>query len=276
MRVSRRREGDIHRKPSFGRGKRGDELKELGDTIDGLLGRLERAFDAQGRFVQNASHELRTPIAMMRTSLDVATGKPAGASREVTVLAAKLREGLDQAERLLESFLVLARVQNESSIDRSAVFISEVVTEALRTRQDAIDRLGLHVQSDLDEAVALGNETLLAQVAENLVDNAVYHNEPGGCLRVATETSGPVVRLIVENGGAILDHAQLDRLGQPFQRLAADRTESDRGVGLGLSIVDAIARSHGGTMVLSARDGGGLRVTVELPAARAPSAVGPQ
>lgn len=130
-------------------GPAGDELKQLGDTIDGLLGRLEVAFEVQGRFVQNASHELRTPLAMMRTSLDVATGKPSGAPAEVIALAAKLGEGLDQAERLLESFLLLARLQNGSAIERSPVSLAETVLGAVETRRTAIDALGLAVALDL-------------------------------------------------------------------------------------------------------------------------------
>jgi signal transduction histidine kinase len=248
-------------------GPNGDELKELGDTIDGLLARLESAFDTQGRFVQNASHELRTPIAMMRTSLDVATGKPSGVPPEVSVLAGKLREGLDQAEQLLESFLILARVQAGPAFAPSEVALSDLVVETIEARQDAIDARGLALQLDLGDAVAFGSETLLVQVASNLIDNAVRHNERGGWLRIATEADGALTRLVVENGGPRLDPHRVDLLGQPFQRIAADRTVSEHGAGLGLSIVAAIAASHGGRLVLRARDEGGLRVTVELPAA---------
>jgi signal transduction histidine kinase len=248
-------------------GPAGDELTELGNTIDGLLARLETAFDAQGRFVQNASHELRTPLAMMRTSLDVAVGKPGGVPVEVTVLAAKLREGLDQAERLLESFLMLARAQNGTAIERSTISLTDVVTDALRGEEQAIDALGLRVERTDGDAVVLGSATLLARVVGNLLDNAVRHNEPGGWIHVATSAEGASARLTVENGGVVIDPDRVGQLGQPFQRLVADRTASDRGVGLGLSIVSAIATAHEGTMEVDARPAGGLRVTVTLPAA---------
>jgi signal transduction histidine kinase len=123
---------------------------------------------------------------MMRTSLDVATGKPGGVPAEVTVLAEKLGEGLNQAERLLESFLVLARIQSEQAADRGAVELTQVVASTLEECRQEIDDLGLTVERELDGAVASGSETLLARVVANLIDNAVRHNEHGGWLRVVT------------------------------------------------------------------------------------------
>ena len=176
-------EANLHQRLSLS-GPRGDELKELGDTIDGLLARLEAAFEAQGRFVQNASHELRTPITMMRTSLDVATGKPGGPLPEVAALAGKVGEGLDQAERLLESFLVLARVQSEEAPDRVEVDLPDIVASALEAYQPEVDGLGLSVQRELSDAVASGNEILVARVVANLIHNAVHATtklEGDGC-----------------------------------------------------------------------------------------------
>ena len=250
-------------------GPAGDELKDLGDTIDGLLGRLEGAFEAQRRFVQNAAHELRTPITMMRTSLEVATGKPSGAPLEVTVLAGKLGEGLDQAERLLEGFLALARAQSGALTDRAPIALADVVAAAIADRADEIASLGLILESELGEATAIGSATLVPQIVFNLVDNAIRHNEVGGWVRVATESERGIVRLVVENGGARVDQARVDELGQPFHRLI-DRTASERGAGLGLSIVAAIADAEGGTVTLLAREAGGLRVMVELAAAVRP------
>jgi signal transduction histidine kinase len=244
-------------------GPQGDELKELGDTIDGLLGRLEAAFEAQRRFVQNAAHELRTPITMMRTSLDVATGKPGGVPPEVTVLAGKLGEGLDQSERLLESFLALARAQAGAVADRGPIALAEVVTTALANRTEEIGALGLSVERELSDATAIGSETLVPQIVSNLIDNAIRHNQADGWVRVVTESERGVVRLVVENGGARVDQTRVDELGQPFHRLV-DRTASERGAGLGLSIVSAIVAAEGGTLLLKAREAGGLRVTVEL------------
>lgn|GEM_PF-1993897 len=244
-------------------GPKGDELKDLGDTIDGLLGRLDAAFEAQRRFVQNAAHELRTPITMMRTSLDVASAKPGGTPPEVTSLARKLGEGLDQAERLLEGFLVLSRAQTGAATDRGPIVLSDLVTAAIDNRADKIDSLGLTVECDLGEATAVGSETLVPQIVTNLIDNAIRYNEAGGWLRVATESECDIVRLVVENGGVLVDQARVDELGQPFHRLV-DRTASEHGAGLGLSIVAAIVAAEGGTVSLEARDAGGLRVTVAL------------
>jgi signal transduction histidine kinase len=242
-----------------------DELKELGDTVDGLLGRLESAFDAQRSFVANASHELRTPLAMMRTSLDVAEGKSPPVSKDASVLAGKVRKGLDQADRLVESFLVLAGAQRGVMTDLTTVSLPGIASSALGTRRAAAADLGLAVHQHLGDAEVTGSETLLARMVANVVDNAVCHNERGGFLEITTEADGPIARINVESGGPLLDQAKLAQLAQPFRRLSADRTTSDNGVGLGLSIVAAIAAAHRGTLDLRARPQGGLRVVIELP-----------
>jgi signal transduction histidine kinase len=249
-----------------------DELKRLADTIDDLLARLETAFDAQRRFVANASHELRTPLAMMRTSLDVATGKPEPIPVEVTALGEKVREGLDQADRLLDGFLVLSRAQHGELGDHAAVSLSALVAAAVEARADEIaaQGLGVRVGAGTGDARVRGSETLLAQLVANLIDNAVRHNVAGGWLSVAARTDGDVATLVVENGGPRLDAHRVQQLTQPFRRLGADRTStgSERGVGLGLSIVAAIASAHDGRVALDAREEGGLRVTVQLPLAQ--------
>jgi signal transduction histidine kinase len=242
-----------------------DELKELGDTVDGLLGRLESAFDAQRSFVANASHELRTPLAMMRTSLDVAEGKSPPVSKDASVLAGKVRKGLDQADRLVESFLVLAGAQRGVMTDLTTVSLPGIASSALGTRRAAAADLGLAVHQHLGDAEVTGSETLLARMVANVVDNAVCHNERGGFVDVTTEADGLTARVIVESGGPLLDQAKLAQLAQPFRRLSADRTASGNGVGLGLSIVAAIAAAHRGTLDLRARPQGGIRVVVELP-----------
>lgn len=248
-----------------------DELKDLADTIDELLARLEAAFDAQRRFVANASHELRTPLAMMRTSLDVAAGKPGPRPAQVTALDGKLREGLDQADRLLEGFLALSRAQHGDLADVTPVSLREVVAEAVSGRGDAIAARGVEVeQAVAGDAFVRGSATLLAQLVANLVDNGIRHNEPGGWMRIETRGGGGnVVTLVVETSGALLDERRVAELTQPFRRLGAERTGSERGVGLGLSIVAAIARAHGGAVELRARAEGGLSVLVELPGAGA-------
>ncbi|GAA2048152.1 ATP-binding protein [Catenulispora yoronensis] len=245
-----------------------DELTELADTVDSLLARLESAFEAQRRFVANASHELRTPLAMMRTSVDVAVGKPVRPG-EVDVLAGKLREGLDAADRLLEGLLLLARAQNEGRQEIAGAPLAYLAIAALQARSEAIAAKNLMVEHRLgtesDPVMVWGNPTLLASLVDNLVDNAVRHNEPNGYLRITAQPRGPYnpVRLTVENSGPVLGQDRVARLGQPFQRLGADRT-SREGTGLGLSIVAAIAVAHRGRLLLYAQPEGGLRAEVEL------------
>jgi signal transduction histidine kinase len=245
-----------------------DELKRLGDTIDDLLARLEAAFDAQRRFVANASHELRTPLTMMRTALDVATRKPRPHAPGVTALADKIRSGLDRADRLVESFLTLARAQHGGVLRTSTVALDELATAVLADHAIEIGDMCLTVGQDLHGAPVRGSETLLIHLAGNLIDNAVRHNQPGGWIRVATGSGTGTVRLAVENSGPVLDPSRVGELAQPFRRAARDRTGAgDTGVGLGLSIVAAITATHHGTLDLQARPDGGLRATVTLPLA---------
>jgi signal transduction histidine kinase len=247
-----------------------DEITDLADTIDGLLARLEGAFDAQRAFVANASHELRTPLAMMRTSLDVAAAKSPPVSKDASVLSAKVSEGLDQAERLVESFLVLARAERGVIDDLTTVSLPQITADALDTRADSADAANVTLRRNLDEARVAGSPTLLSRLVVNLVDNAIRYNETGGWVQMTTTTEGPSALLLVENSGLILDPAEVGELMRPFQRGGAERTCSDGGVGLGLSIVAAIAAAHHGSVELEARPKGGLRVAVKLPHARRP------
>ena len=248
-----------------------DELKELGDTIDGLLERLEAAFNAQRRFVANASHELRTPLTTMRAALDVALAKPEPAPPQTVALAGRLRTELDRIERLLEAFLVLARAQHRSMPGRAVLPLDYIVGSALADQEAAIRAMDLTVQdtSSQEGAWVAGSPALLSRMVENVIDNAVCHNYPGGWIAITTRASGGGARLVVENGGQVLDQQQVAELSQPFRRLEADRIGTDKGSGLGLSIVAAIAEAHGGTLDLRARPGGGLRVCVNLPAVAA-------
>ena len=248
-----------------------DELKELGDTIDGLLERLEAAFNAQRRFVANASHELRTPLTTMRAALDVALAKPEPAPPQTVALAGRLRTELDRIERLLEAFLVLARAQHRSMPGRAVLPLDYIVGSALADQEAAIRAMDLTVQDTSSQGGAwvAGSPALLSRMVENVIDNAVCHNYPGGWIAITTRASGGGARLVVENGGQVLDQQQVAELSQPFRRLEADRIGTDKGSGLGLSIVAAIAEAHGGTLDLRARPGGGLRVCVDLPAVAA-------
>jgi signal transduction histidine kinase len=252
-----------------------DDLKELADTIDGLLARLERAFDAQRRFVANASHELRTPLAMMRTSLDVASSKPGPIPDELRALDGKLREGLDQADRLLESFLLLARAEHGSLPDSTTVSLPDLVDTALEARREAIRDASLTVEKNLAQARVRGSEMLLARMVGNLLDNAIRHNRAHGWIRIEAQSEHARARLLVENGGERLDPGAVAELAQPFRRLGPARTASRNGsVGLGLSIVAAIAAAHDGNLQLHARPEGGLRALIELPRAPRPTPAG--
>ncbi|MER5479208.1 HAMP domain-containing sensor histidine kinase [Streptomyces sp. NPDC002734] len=249
-----------------------DEVKELADTVDGLLARLEASFLAQRRFTGNASHELRTPLATMRASLDVAVAKPAPAA-ETVALAERVRAELDRVDHLLDGLLILARAQHEATAalaDAAPVPLGELAREAVRARAGGIAAKELTVEEGTRPDVRTnGSAALLARMVENLVDNAIIHNHRGGLVRLSTEDDGAQVRLVVVTGGRLFDQARVDRLAQPFERLGADRTGPAGSSGLGLSIVAAIAAAHGGRLDLLARPEGGLRVTVELPAAAA-------
>jgi signal transduction histidine kinase len=254
----------------------GDELKDLADTIDGLLERLEGAFAAQRRFIANASHELRTPLATMRASLDVAVAKPAPVAPQTIALAGRVRTELDQVDRLLEGFLVLARAQHGAQPGalpgalpgHATLMLEDVVAAALAARAAAIAARKLTAAHTSGRGVRVqGSETLLRRMVDNVLDNAIGHNRDEGWIRVTTGVDGPVARLVVETGGQVLDQQQVAQLAQPFRRLGADRTGSDSGAGLGLSIVAAIAAAHGGTLDLQARAEGGLRVSIGLPQA---------
>ena len=245
-----------------------DELKELADTFDQLLDRLERSFAFERQFVANASHELRTPLAGMRTSLDVAMAKPGPVPEHVATLADRLRRELDQVDRLLESFLTLAQSQQGAPADLSTVSLAGLARGAIERRADAITAKGLDVeQPPGPEAWVAGSETLLAQMVENVIDNSIGHNQPGGWVRVTTAVVDERAQLVVENGGPVLDPGEVKQLTQPFRRIGAERTGSDKGAGLGLAIVSSIVEAHGGTLDLEALDGGGLRVTATLPLA---------
>jgi len=251
-----------------------DELKDLADTIDGLLERLEGAFAAQRRFVANASHELRTPLTTMRASLDVAVAKPEPVPEQTLLLATRLRAELDQVDGLLDGLLVLARAQHGVLPGRRTLALDGIVSAALAARAGAIAARHLVVRHDQARSGAWvdGSQPLLSRMVANVIDNAISHNTDGGWIHVMTAT-GPAkpteVTLTVDTGGPLLDQAEVDQLAQPFRRLAPDRISTGQaGAGLGLSIVAAIAAAHDGALHLRARPEGGLRVVIELPQAQ--------
>ncbi len=240
-----------------------DEVKDLADTIDELLARLEASFAAQRRFVADASHELRTPLTTMRALVDVAAAKP-DAPRATVALTGRLRGQLDRVDHLLDGFLVLARAQHGGFADAAVVDIGDLVSAAVRETAAEAERKGLSVRVTLPVLPVEGSPPLLARLIGNVVDNAVRHNEAGGWIDIDGSISGADLLLAVETGGPVLDQRDVDRLSRPFARLGAERTGS---TGLGLSIVAAVAEAHGGRLGLFARPGGGLRVTVALPRA---------
>jgi signal transduction histidine kinase len=250
-----------------------DELTDLGDTIDGLLGRLEGAFAAQRRFAANATHELRTPLTTMRASVDVAVAKPGPVPEQTIALAGRLRAELDRVDELLDGLLALARAQHGVLPGRTVLSLGALASASLAARSGAITARKLTVQhtDSPGGAWVAGSPPLLRRMIDNVIDNAIGHNLDGGWISVATSAGGALARLAVETGGKVLDQRQVDQLAQPFQRLGADRTGSTAGAGLGLSIVAAIAEAHGGTLDLRARREGGLRVAIRLPLA-APAA----
>ena len=220
-----------------------DELKELADTFDQMLGRLDAAFETQRRFVANASHELRTPLAIARTEVDVALADPDTAPDELRAMAGRVLEANQRSERLIEGLLTLARSERQLRA-REPVDLSVAAADALEVAAREVERLGLRVSRMLGAAPVAGDRALLERLVANLVENAVRHNRPGGWVEVDTGRAGPLSVVRVANGGPPIPPDQVATLFEPFRRLEADRTGSDRGAGLGLSIVKAVAAAH--------------------------------
>ncbi|WP_326687529.1 MULTISPECIES: HAMP domain-containing sensor histidine kinase [unclassified Streptomyces] len=241
-----------------------DELKELSDTFDDMLDRLDRAFTAQQRFVANASHELRTPLAINRTLLEVQLADPQ-ASPELQQLGKTLLATNERSEQLVEGLLLLARSENEL-VDRKPIDLAEVASQAVEQTRGEAENKGVEMRGVRQPTYAQGNGVLLERVALNLVQNAVRYNlREGGWVSVSTEAQPGQAVLVVENTGPVVPAYEVDNLFEPFRRLRTERTGSDKGVGLGLSIVRSVARAHGGTVSAQPRENGGLVMRVALP-----------
>ncbi|BCB85758.1 sensor histidine kinase [Phytohabitans suffuscus] len=236
-----------------------DELRELADTFDDMLERLDRSFDGQRRFVANASHELRTPLAINRTLLEVAMGQP-DAPQQLRQLGTTLLEVNARHERLIDGLLTMARSE-QAVVDPVPVDLAEVAGNVL----DQTQAPGVDVRHELRPAPTSGDPVLLERLTQNLVDNAVRYNSAGGWVHVTCAHEGTRTRLNVVNTGPVVRAYEVPTLFEPFRRLT-DRVGSARGTGLGLSIVRSVARAHGGEVHASPRDGGGLVVQVTLPA----------
>jgi two-component system sensor histidine kinase VanS len=242
---------------------REDEFRELADAFDTMLARLEAQVAEQQRFAANASHELRTPLAITQTLLDVARNDPRSDTRE---LVERLHFINTRAIDLTEALLLLSRADQRSFV-REHVDLSLIAEEATETLLPLAEKGGLTIETSGDVAPTLGSHALLLQMTTNLVQNAIVHNLPErGTVWVTTSVHGYAVVLTVENTGEKLTPQLVLTLVEPFQRGTGRIGGSHAGVGLGLAIVKSIAQAHDGTVTLSPRADGGLRVTVRLPA----------
>jgi signal transduction histidine kinase len=241
-----------------------DEFKELGDTFDRLLARLDASFHAQRQFVANASHELRTPLARLKTLVQVTLADPNASPESLRAAHERVLASEQQLERLIEALLNLAG--SERALDRrEPVDLTAMTEQVLAARRPEIERHDLPLNATLDPAEVEGNPQLVERLVANLIDNAIAHNLAGGRIDVTTATEARQAILSVANDGPVIAAEELDRLQQPFQRLGAARTSHGDGHGLGLSIVHAIATAHGATLAVHPRPAGGLHVTVRFP-----------
>jgi len=238
-----------------------DELRELADTFDDMLERLDQAFAAQRRFVADASHELRTPLTVMRTAIDVTLAKPSRTAEQLEAMAVRVRRSIDRADAMIDALLTLAVSDRGRLADSESFDLATAVRDALDVAAAQIADLGLRVDSELDNAPTTGDPRLLDRMIANLVDNAVCHNETGGWITVRTGRDDGTAFLQIANGGPRIPPETVPMLFEPFRR-AADRTSGRDGVGLGLAIARSIGSAHGATLVARSLPTGGLEVQV--------------
>jgi signal transduction histidine kinase len=242
------------------------EVADLAAGFDAMLDRLQAAFDAQRRFVANASHELRTPLSVLRTEVEVTLSDPAADVDELRRMGAVVRDATRRADDLVAGLLLLAQTEGAELADVRPVDLADTVGPALSlVRAESAGR-GLRVQVHATPAPTRGDPVLLERVAGNLLENAVRHNVAGGWVDVCTSTTGAVAELRVSSSGPEIAGDRVAELFEPFRRGPVERTGAVRGSGLGLSIVRAVVSAHGGTVHAEPVPGGGLTVTVQLPA----------
>jgi signal transduction histidine kinase len=242
-----------------------DELKELGDTFDGLLSRLEASFQAQRQFVANASHELRTPLARQRALGQVALADPDANVESLRTAHERILAAGTQQERLIEALLTLTRSHVGIEV-RHPFDLAQLTHEVVDSRRAETDHRSVTIRPSISPALAAGHRPLAERLVTNLVDNAIRHNTPQGKVEITTQTVDGQAVLTVANTGPVVPPEATEQIYQPFQRLGASRTGRGEGIGLGLSIVQAIATAHDATITTSARPEGGLIITVAFPA----------
>lgn len=240
-----------------------DEVKNLADAFDTMVERLDRSFDGQRRFVASASHELRTPLTVGRSLIELAMHRRS-ASADVQRLGEDLLEINSRHERLITGLLMLTKSENEIT-EKFPVDLADLVTHVVTQTAPEAERAGITVHEQADDALTLGDGLLLERLVHNLVENGIRHNTgPGGTVEVVSRTVDGVAVVEVRNTGPVVPRHEVQDVFEPFRRLGADRIAG--GAGLGLSIVRAVAIAHGGEATAQPREGGGLVVTVRLPA----------
>src|SRR6516225_1410584 len=240
-----------------------DELKELADTFDQLLQRLETAFEAQRQFAANASHELRTPLTFERTLLEVALADPDCTLDSLRATCQRLLALGTQQEQLIESLLTLAQSQTGLAV-RGPVDLGKAAQDAVSSRTSQLAEAGLRIDTDINPALISGDGHLIGRLITNLLDNAIRYNAPAGFVSLRTATENDRCVLTVANSGPSIAPEQVTRLHRPFARLGPARTGAEDGAGLGLSIVASITRAHGADLSITPRAEGGLIVCVKF------------
>jgi signal transduction histidine kinase len=251
-----------------------DELRELADTFDAMLGRLDQAFDSQRLFVANASHELRTPLSVIRTELEVTLSDPDADPEELRRMGSVVASAAERAQRLVTSLLTLARLQAVGGGELEVyepVDLALLVPSALHAVAAEAEEKGVRTETEIETATTVGDPRLLERLIGNLVENAIRHNVPNGWLRITTGQTKDKVWLHVANGGTVIPNGDVDRLFEPFRRGAGKVRTATKGAGLGLAIVRLIVEAHQGRLQAAAPPFGGLAVRVELPRERQPS-----
>jgi signal transduction histidine kinase len=243
-----------------------DELKQLADTFDVMLERIDAAFTSQKRFVANAAHELRTPLTVMRTAIEVTLAKPTRTPEQLEAMAAQVKQAVERAEATVEALLTLATSELGPTV-HEAIDLATAAEDALDATQTVIDERHITVEAALEPALTSGDRVLVERMIANLVENAVRHNEPNGWIGIRTTQRGDSAVFEIANSGPSIPAEQVPTLFEPFAR-AKQRLNPADGVGLGLSIASAIADAHNATISAQPRAGGGLELSITIPTDR--------